>query len=226
MYRFRDLCKHSLIKAIISETRLSKRPGEKYLYSNFGYCLLGQVIEAVSHVDYQEYVQREILAQCGISLELAENTPHGRKHDEVAYYGQSGENPYTLNVNRMDSDGGWLAHARDLVVFISCLDTSGVILERQTVSEMVKGQIKRGMDQCSGGGESYYAHGWVVDDQRPETWFHNGSLPGSTTVMKRIREGHSYAALTNTRRQPESPMICKLFQTVDDMAARVPEWQS
>ena len=41
-------------------------PGEREAYSNFGYCVLGRVIEKVSGKPYGKYVQEEVLAPLGI----------------------------------------------------------------------------------------------------------------------------------------------------------------
>jgi N-acyl-D-amino-acid deacylase len=41
-------------------------PGAKDVYSNFGYCLLGRVIEKVSGQSYEQYVRKEVLAPLGI----------------------------------------------------------------------------------------------------------------------------------------------------------------
>ena len=35
-------------------------PGSEYAYSNFGYCLLGRVIEKRSGQDYETYVRKEV----------------------------------------------------------------------------------------------------------------------------------------------------------------------
>jgi CubicO group peptidase (beta-lactamase class C family) len=45
---------------------LNFAPGSKTVYSNFGYCVLGRVIEKVTGHSYLEYVQQEILAPAGI----------------------------------------------------------------------------------------------------------------------------------------------------------------
>ena len=47
-------------------------PGTKFKYSNLGYILLGQVVEAVSGLPFEEYVNQNILAHCGpgLSFEL------------------------------------------------------------------------------------------------------------------------------------------------------------
>lgn len=47
-------------------------PGTKFKYSNLGYVLLGQLVEAVSGQPFEEYVNQNILARCGpgLSFEL------------------------------------------------------------------------------------------------------------------------------------------------------------
>ncbi len=45
---------------------LKKKPGEKYLFSNIGYWILGKVIESVSRLGYQEYMRLNILQPIGL----------------------------------------------------------------------------------------------------------------------------------------------------------------
>src|SRR5262249_13645413 len=40
---------------------LDFNPGQRYAYSNFGYCLLGRVIEKLSGKDYEAYVRQQVL---------------------------------------------------------------------------------------------------------------------------------------------------------------------
>src|SRR5262249_38619256 len=42
-------------------------PGERYAYSNFGYSLLGRIIEKVTGQPYEEYVQDEVLKPLSIT---------------------------------------------------------------------------------------------------------------------------------------------------------------
>ena len=45
---------------------LDHEPGTAYAYSNFGYCLLGRVIEKVTGERYGAYVREAVLKRCGI----------------------------------------------------------------------------------------------------------------------------------------------------------------
>jgi hypothetical protein len=66
---------------------LDFNPGEKHVYSNFGYAILGRVIERVSGMPYEEYVRAHVLQPVG-----ANRTRSGRTRmrdalaDEVKYY--------------------------------------------------------------------------------------------------------------------------------------------
>ena len=62
-------------------------PGTAYAYSNFGYCVLGRVIEAVSGKPYHEFVRQTILAPLGIhGMQLGKNLLKDRAPGEVKYY--------------------------------------------------------------------------------------------------------------------------------------------
>lgn len=41
-------------------------PGESFVYSNFGYVLLGKIIEVVSGLTYEQFVQASILQPAGV----------------------------------------------------------------------------------------------------------------------------------------------------------------
>src|SRR5690606_22434583 len=46
---------------------LDFEPGERYAYSNYGYCLLGRVIEKFSGQSYEDYVKEHVLAPTGVT---------------------------------------------------------------------------------------------------------------------------------------------------------------
>ena len=41
-------------------------PGDLFVYSNFGYLLLGKVIEAVSKLSYEQFVETNIFQPTGV----------------------------------------------------------------------------------------------------------------------------------------------------------------
>lgn len=166
-------------------------PGSTYAYSNFGYCLLGRVIEQVTAQRYADYVRKSVLEPCGISDMHIGADSLARKHPlEVVYY-QPGEwNPYSLKVSRMDAHGGWVASAEELVKFavrVDGFETKADILNAATVASMTQASPRN----------ANYAKGWQVNGNH--NWWHLGSMPGSASVLVRTHHGYCWAILTNTR---------------------------
>ena len=204
-----------LITWTVTHQRLTNPPGEHYAYSNFGYCVLGRVIEKVTGKTYAEAVQERILTPCGIpSMRISGNTLAERAAGEVIYYDQNGEAPYRMNVRRMDSHGGWLATPTDLVRFlvrVDCFPTRPDILKPDTLQTMTTASA------ASHG----YAKGWCVN--KYHNWWHMGSLPGTLTVMVRTSGQFCWAALTNTRRS-KSPMGDDLDALMWQMVGKITRW--
>ena len=212
-----------LIEWTIENLPLTYPPGQHWAYSNFGYCVLGRVIEAVTGQPYAAYVQAQILAPCGITgMKIAENKENQRAPDEVVYYGQFGENPYNMNVARMDSHGGWIATSSDLVQFLNHVagaPGAPALLKPATIRQMTT--PAPAYDPTS---PARYARGWMVRNNGAGSWWHNGSLPGTTTIMVRTQTGMCWAALTNTRSQPSNEIDASLDKMMWDMVRCVPEW--
>ncbi len=183
------------VKTVISITldslALQRVPGTGYQYSNFGYCVLGRVIEQVTGQPYETWVKTNILLPAGAAgMQVGGNTLIERKTNEVIYYGQNGEDPYRYNIVRMDAHGGWIASASDLANFVSHVDgKNGVkdIISPASVTAMLTAPSV----------SPKYACGWGVDSLG--NWGHNGSLPGTRTELKHTANGYTYALLLNTR---------------------------
>ena len=83
-----------LITSTIENVPLTSTPDTQWAYSNFGYCLMGRVIERVTGQWYETYVQANILARCGITdMQIANNSERHRASNEVVYIGQYSEDP-------------------------------------------------------------------------------------------------------------------------------------
>ncbi|GGI22686.1 serine hydrolase domain-containing protein [Bradyrhizobium guangdongense] len=204
-----------LISWTLANRPLDHPPGQHYAYSNFGYCVLGRVIEKLTGRRYDEHVRSEVLARCGVTdMTIAGNTREQRQPGEVAYYSR-GESPYGIDVRRMDSHGGWIATPTDLVQFLMHVDGYARptnILRPHTIQTMTTAP-------------SYspdYAKGFCIN--RSDNWWHNGSLPGTSTIAVRTHGGFCWSAFTNTRRQNTS-MDSELDQLNWTMARQVGEWR-
>jgi D-alanyl-D-alanine carboxypeptidase len=59
--------RNRFFKDVISKNNKAvSKPNEKYAYSNIGYVLLGQIIEKVTGISYEEYIENNIIKPLGI----------------------------------------------------------------------------------------------------------------------------------------------------------------
>jgi CubicO group peptidase (beta-lactamase class C family) len=213
-----------LITETIADVSLTNPPGTHWAFSNFGYCVLGRVIEGVVGQPYASYVQANILAPCGIStMQIGANKESQRAANEVVYYGQYSEDPYKINVTRMDADDGWIASSTQLVQFLNHVaGAPGIpaLLKPATVQAMTTPA------PAYPEGQARYARGWMVADNGAGDWWQNGSLPGSTTMMARTAKGICWAVLTNTRTEPSNEIDTALAQMMGNMVHVVPAWNA
>ena len=217
MFKNPQMNHDELIAWALNSQPLVNEPGTAYAYSNFGYSVLGRVIEHVTRRPYAEHVRQRILSRCGITdMSIAGNTLADRAPHEVRYYGQGNENPYTMNVRRMDSHGGWLATPSELVEFAIHIDgfkTTPNILDARTIQTMVTPTTAN----------QGYAKGWAVNTAH--NWWHAGSLPGTATLLVRTQSGFCWAALANTRK-PGSDLGAGLDQGMWTIVAKVSAWRT
>jgi len=165
-------------------------PGTVHAYSNFGYCLLGRVIESATGQGYEGYVQSTLLAQCGISdMQIAGDSVGERASGEVAYDGTNSTigDPYGIPVRRMDSHGGWIASATDLLRFMVRID------QLADPTDVVRSDSVTAMTTGSAANPNY-GRGWSLNGSN---WFHTGRLGGTESIVVRHDTGISYAVIAN-----------------------------
>lgn len=173
-------------------------PGTTFTYSNFGYIILGRIIEKLSGKTYAAYVKDELLTPTGAAnTEMAGWTLADRKNKEVVYYAQGGEIPAMYNepVPRNDAAMGWITTPTDILRVISAADSSITrpdILSSSTLTAM----------RTPSAANQYYACGMYVENDPVaggSIWYHFGSLPGTQAVWFRMTNGWSACFVVNTR---------------------------
>lgn len=197
----------TMIRYMLANTMLDFDPGTQSQYSNFGYCVLGRVIEKITGESYENYMRGTIFVPMGITeIQLGRNLEADILPNEVTYYDYPGapmansvyDNstqvtwPYAgFNIEYMDAHGGWVSSAEDLCKFLVSVDrfnTKPDILTTATIDTMIKPSST----------DPYYACGFSVNAFN--NWWHNGSLPGTSTEF--VRAGNlqlNWAILLNTR---------------------------
>jgi CubicO group peptidase (beta-lactamase class C family) len=216
MFQRPELDHRELIAWTLRTQAPTRSPGETFAYSNFGYCLLGRIVEAVSKRPYEAFVQEAVLRRAGINdAEIAGNSLADRRSLEVHYYGQGGERPYGMNVRRMDAHGGWMASPASLALFAAHVDGLSLaqILQPKTIRSMTTPSAVN----------ANYANGWQIN--RYDNWWHTGGMPGTASIMVRTHRGLCWAAFVNTRRR-NSDLGGDLDRLVWRMIKQVGAWQA
>lgn len=196
-----------VVRYILNNKMLDFTPNTQYQYSNFGFCILGLVIEKITGLSYDTYVKTNILNPAGIStMELGSNLVANALPNEVSYYDYPSA-PLTLsvynntqfvpwpyggfNLEAMDAHGGWVSNAEDLCKLMVAVDKIAArpdVLTSASIDTLTKPSINY----------ANYACGISVNSNN--NWWHMGSLPGTTTeiVMNRNQQ-LNWAILCNTR---------------------------
>ena len=106
-----------LITWTLANYPLGFDPGTDDSYSNFGYSLLGRVIEARTGKTYEAYVRDTLLKPAGAAgMVIGGDKEADRKANEVKYYGAGAYS--SVKPQRFDSHGGWIATPIDLLRFL------------------------------------------------------------------------------------------------------------
>lgn len=186
------------------EKGLDFTPGTSYNYSNIGYLVLGEIIEEISGLSYEDFIQENIFSPLGIcDFQIAKTLLEDKAEREGEYIGNGYTNlscygtgefvPWEyggFHVEAMSAHGGWIASARDLVRLLVAVDnfpTKPDILQSSTINNMVTPSANN----------ANYAKGWGVNSFN--NWWHTGALDGTATVIVRTNNGFTWAVLLNKR---------------------------
>lgn len=195
--------KNAHIKYLL-EKGLDFAPGTAYNYSNIGYLVLGDIIEQISGLTYEKYVQDSILSPLGIfDMHIGKNLLADKQEREGEYVG----NGYTtlscyntgqyvpweyggFSVEAMDAHGGWIASSRDMLKLLTAVDgfsTKPDILSSSTIATMTTASANN----------QYYAKGWQVNSVN--NWWHTGALDGTASEQVRTNSGYTWIIILNKR---------------------------
>ena len=173
---------------------LEFEPGSKWEYSNYGFLLLGAIVEKVSGQSYYDYVRDHIFKPAGM-------TGSGSEPEDVAVPGRANgymqENgAWVLNTStlpyRGTSAGGGYTTVGDLLRFATAL-TGHVLLDATHTALLTTGKV-----ETPRGGK--YAYGFEdAIDGGVRSFGHSGGAPGMNGDLRIFPDsGYVVAALANT----------------------------
>ncbi len=195
----------SALRAFKDDAFLAQ-PGEKFIYTTYGYTLLGAVIESAAGEELHPYLERAVWTPAGMTHTTFEfrgaivpNRARGYSKDRDGKI---------INANYTDlsvkyAGGGMLSTAEDLVRFGVAFE-GGKLVSAATRATMLTPA------KLADGSEIGYALGWNVGKGKDEsgTYAHSGGQAGTST----------YLAV-----YPESKLVIAVICNLDDAAKPVSE---
>lgn len=215
------------------DMKLRCAPGSSAQYSNVGYLVLSRVIEKVSGIDYEEYLQTNVLWPAGCyDMHIARNYYEERYPKEVKYYGHDSETIKSYDgsgnmrlreyggndIRGLQGAGAWVSSSVELLRLVASIDGKPNVpdvLSAASVAEMKR--INRDGD---------YALGWARYHAGSGTLIRTGTMSGTCAYIESKENGISYAFLTNTSSYRGASFTNSIGNMVRTAMSRVEEWPS
>ncbi|WP_430822484.1 serine hydrolase domain-containing protein [Carboxylicivirga sp. N1Y90] len=218
-----------IIRFVLSK-RLHFTPGQSSYYSNLGYMVLGQVISKVSGLDYEKYIQTNVLYPLGIfDMQLGGSHLNERVESEVKYYepeqtfyvddytgtGEQVLRTYGGNdMHTLGAAGGWIASSTDLMKLLLSIDgfeSYPDVLDEESI-ETMSTPIRLG----------YSPLGWRRI--KKDAWYRTGTLAGTSALMVRKNDGISYVVLVNTGSWKGPALANDISKVMERGLRKVTDW--
>ncbi|WP_127022421.1 InlB B-repeat-containing protein [Rheinheimera mangrovi] len=197
MFSATELSESDLFRQMLQVRSLQYVPGQQSSYLNFGYQVLGRIVEKLTGDKVHIYLKNRLFSGLDdFELYAAGSLLSERKENEVQYYSAFGETPYVMNLPRMLAAGGMSANVRTLANILIRIDRSA------KVPDVLQ----------DGSFHNFYLGGW---------WYHYGSLPGTSTLMGKIDNQYSVVALFNGRSMDYDQQNNEFIQVIYELYNKV-----
>ncbi len=156
------------------DTNLNTRPGKSFNYNNYGYLLLGYIIEKVTGMDYIDYLNKEIFPEAGMT-----NTYVQRFLPVQQVKGYTGIGTTSIMPVKEETFPAWIKGAVGLYSSVSDLNMflqailNNRLLNHKTLSLMLDTCVATHM------GNSLWTAGWEKNEvDGLNLYSHGGSIKG------------------------------------------------
>jgi D-alanyl-D-alanine carboxypeptidase len=165
-------------------------PGSATRYSNYGYVLLGAIIEQASGRSYYDYLRAEVFVPAGMRASGALPEEQAAAQLAVGYTAKDGQledNRDTLPWRGTAAGGGY-STTGDLLRFVQALQ-DGRLLSAERVAQATRAQNADG----------WYGFGFIVGGEGRLRWFgHDGGAEGMSASLRVYPElGYVLVGLAN-----------------------------
>ena len=184
---------HADYLALYGTRKLLFEPGAEWRYSNYGFVLLGAIIERVSGRSYYDYVRDHVYAPAGMTRTGSEPEETPVAERSIGYTklgtGQTwATNRDTLPYRGMAAGGGY-STTTDLLRFATALTSNRLLKAEHTASLSATKVAARGGTYGLGFMERNFDSGIAVG--------HGGGAPGMNGELLIFRSGYVVVVLAN-----------------------------
>jgi D-alanyl-D-alanine carboxypeptidase len=182
------LREHSDYVKLYGSRGLTHEPGAEQRYSNYGFVLLGAIIEKVSGMSYYDYVRSKVFQPAGMtstdSLSESEKVPNrsvGYTREGSAWAPNTDTLPW-----RGTAAGGGYSTVGDLFRFASALE-SGKLISKKMLAEATREQVEG------------YGYGFGIGGEGAlRAYGHGGGAPGMNGDLRVYpQSGYVLVSLSN-----------------------------
>lgn len=193
---------HQIVQFAVTRRKLHYMPGTSSQYCNLSYAILQLVIEKVSGVPYEKFVQLNVFDPLRIhDAHIAQNWDSQKLPDEVRYYEVPEADTIVAydgscnalksrggnDITTLGAAGGWAISPISLLRFMLAVDGNTSfpdIISQSSYQTMVNAD------------EGFSPYGWIMKDKNGDLW-RSGSLPGTTVLAKSCSNGFSFVFVAN-----------------------------
>lgn len=213
--------------------RLRGAPGGSAQYSNVGYLVLSRVIEQVSGMGYEEYLQEHVLWPAGCyDMHIARNYYKDRYPGEVKYYGHDEERIESYDgsgqmrlreyggndIRGLQGAGAWVASSVEMMRLVASIDG------KPNVPDILSAESVAAMRDIQRKGD--YALGWARYNASNGSLIRTGTMSGTCAYIDYRDNGISYVFFTNTSNYRGATFTNSIGRMIRDAMTRVEEWPS
>src|SRR5215475_5519087 len=207
-----DLITNEDVMSLLTRQKeLNFKPGERHLYSNTGYTLLGLIVKRVSGMSLREFTTKNIFEPLGMTrTHFRDDHAEVIKHNAVGYAQETGK-PFEISITNFDTVGATSLHTtvEDLQKW-----DENFYNPKIGGPGFVQQMLERG--RLNNGELLDYAFGLVVGKYKGlATVDHAGADAGYRSDMTRFPEQHfSAAVLCNSAETDPSALAQKVADIV------------
>jgi CubicO group peptidase (beta-lactamase class C family) len=165
-------------------------PGEKYLYNNSGYFILGYIVEKVSGISYPKFIQERIFdaidmksSYYGSHKKLIKNRASGYQK------GAEFSNAQYISLSLPYAAGSIMSNVDDMLKWQTAI-TNNVFLKKATIDKAFTNYTLINGDKIN------YGYGWSINEINDvPTIEHGGAIPGYLSMGVFVPSKNIYVIL-------------------------------